>query len=132
MEVWVRSQDKEKLLQIKGTFYKKDAYEAITEWGDMTKKTPIPHKKEVVTRDCVFSSCGIFLGEYPTKERCLEIIDEIQSLFCDFLICKDVSPCDHPQFQKLGLTSVHYKGIDFEPTIEYHERSSIVYEMPKE
>ena len=125
MEVWVRSQDKERFLLIKGVRfckYKKGYFEK-----NKTLKE-IAESEDAYGVDCN----GEIFGEYATKERCLEIIDEIQSLFCDFLICKDVSPCDHPQFKKLGLTSIHYLGKDFDPTIEYHERSSIVYEMPKE
>ena len=113
MEVWVRSQSKTKLVSVKSVSY--------NNYCPMDK-----HHHGILGN-------GLdVLGEYKSKERCLEIIDEIQSMLCDFLICKDVSPCDHPQFKKLGLTSVHYVGKDFEPTIEYHERSSIVYEMPKE
>lgn len=108
MEVWVRSQDKNRFAQAHNFSYD---YEV---------------NKHIVNCN------GYPYGVYNSKERCLEIIDEIQSLFCDFLICKDVSPCDHPQFKKLGLTSIHYVGKDFEPKVEYHERSSIVYEMPNE
>ena len=126
MEVWVRSQDKEYFKQVGCVSYTRII--SYVEFDDDEEKVgQIIHK-----RGHGIQCDGICLAEYPTKERCLEIIDEIQSLFCDFLICKDVSPCDHPQFQKLGLTSIHYMGKDFEPTIEYHERSSIVYEMPKE
>lgn len=126
MEVWVRSQDKEILANVKSVRF------CIMKKCEL-KAEPSTIAEFIASVDSYCVECnGEFFGEYPTKERCLEIIDEIQSLFCDFLICKDVSPCDHPQFQKLGLTSVHYMGKDFEPTIEYHERSSIVYEMPKE
>lgn len=114
MKLWVRSQDKCTLQESR--------HFSVQEVAEPNKK----HTKWAVVTDFEI------IGEYETKERCLEIIDEIQSLFCDFLICKDVTPCDHPQFQKLGLTSVHYFGKDFDPKIEYHERSSIVYKMPKE
>lgn len=72
MEVWVRSQDKNR-------FKKVDIFSYDYEVN-----------KHVVNCN------GYAYGVYNSKERCLEIIDEIQSLFCDF------------------------------------ERSSIVYEMPKE
>lgn len=117
MKLWVRSQNKEELVCVKSISY--DVY------------CPMDKYHHRIMGDCG-GDATYFLGEYKSKERCLEIIDEIQSLFCDFLICKDVSPCDHPQFQKLGLTSIHYIGKDFEPKLEYHERSSIVYEMPQE
>lgn len=124
MEVWVRSQDKEMFQLVDSFWYTRNI--SFAEY-DNDSFTRVAHKQG----HGVLCN-GICFGEYATKERCLEIIDEIQSLFCDFLICKDVSPCDHPKFKKLGLTSIHYMGKDFEPTIEYHERSSIVYEMPKE
>lgn len=108
MEVWVRSQNKNRFAQARNFSYD---YEG---------------EKHIVNCN------GYPYGVYNSKERCLEIIDEIQSLFCDFLICKDIDPCAHDYFQKLGLASVHYLGKDFDPKVEYHERSSIVYEMPKE
>ena len=119
MKLWIRSADREHFTEVHGIDYNMDCIV-----DSMTDEERYCHK--------IVDDRGKVLGIYEVKQRCLEIIDEIQGLFCDFLICKDVSPCDHPQFQKLGLTSVHYLGKDFDPKIEYYERSSIVYEMPKE
>ena len=90
MEVWVRSQDRERFSLTKDVrcgIYKKCALDK--------KMHTMKEFMESGEAYCVESNLEVF-GEYHTKERCLEIIDEIQSLFCDF------------------------------------ERSSIVYEMPKE
>lgn len=109
MEVWVRSQDKNRFAQARNFSYD---YE--------------------VNKHIVYCN-GYPYGVYNSKERCLEIIDEIQSLFCDFLVCRDVDFGDLDLKKELGLGYLEYhsRNLD-EPTIEYHERSIIVYEMPKE
>ena len=78
MKLWIRSQERD-ILQVCNSL---SIQPIIT-----------PNKKHHTWG--VISNFGC-IGEYATRDRCLEIIDEIQSLFCDF------------------------------------ERSSIVYEMPKE
>lgn len=60
MEVWVRSQDKRSFMKIEHI----SAEEII-----------VPNSRK--TRWCVTANFGC-IGEYPTKERCLEIIDELQ------------------------------------------------------
>ncbi len=61
MELWIRSQNKEHLSIIKSICYsKRNEYYVIMGGSETT--------------------FDILLGKYPTKERCLEIIDEIQLL----------------------------------------------------
>lgn len=109
MEVWVRSQDKNRFTQAHNFSYD---YEV---------------NKHIVNCN------GYPYGVYATKERCLEIIDEIQKLLCDFLVCKDVDFGDLDLKKELGFGYLIYHSRNLnDPTIEYHERSSIVYEMPKE
>jgi hypothetical protein len=131
MEIWVRSQDKEQLVKTNDFRYKREEKKKTKPFGDF-EEARLFCDYDIVEKHYIYSDRFDILGEYPTKERCLEIIDEIQSLFCDFLICKDIDPCAHENFQKFGIVGAQYLGKDFEPKVEYHERSSIVYEMPRE
>lgn len=60
MDIYIRSQDRELL--------KKYAYDI-----EITKTIAPNHKKE--THGVMLD--GVLIGKYNTKERCLEIIDEI-------------------------------------------------------
>jgi hypothetical protein len=96
MEVWVRSQDENGFFQIGGV-----QYYCIEQEHHLYCTL----KSNSITRED--------LGKYPTKERCIEIIDEIQELFMRSLVT---------------LRNVSSPN----PSIEYHEQSVVVYEMPKE
>lgn len=62
MELWVRSQDKEFLAKVKGLFY----------WQqNLTNPDTTLHK---------ISSGETTLGKYQTKERCIEILNNIVEL----------------------------------------------------
>ena len=103
MEVWVRSQDKERFLLIKGVRfckYKKGYFEK-----NKTLKE-IAESEDAYGVDCN----GEIFGEYATKERCLEIIDEIQRLLVNNGSTED-------------RISAKVSGI---------QNNFIVYEMPKE
>lgn len=106
MEVWVRSQDKEWFQQVRCVCYTRTI--SYVEFADDEEKVgQIMHKKgHGILCD------GICFGEYTTKERCLEIIDEIQSLF--------------------GYTLLGSISADGSVKKEYHQRETAVYEMPKE
>jgi hypothetical protein len=74
MKLWIRSQNKEALANVKNVrFCKMKKCEL--------KETPCTIKEFVASTDAYCVECnGEFFGEYATKERCLEIIDEIQEL----------------------------------------------------
>ena len=61
MELWIRSQDKESLLLVKEIWIKKDNSGLYGLWND---------NQNTYLRYC--------LGYYKTKERALEILDDIQ------------------------------------------------------
>lgn len=65
MELWVRSQDKERLLKIISIFVEYN--------GDVN---PNIHTHSIIGNNCVN------LGIYNTKERALEVLDEIQNKIC--------------------------------------------------
>lgn len=67
MELWIRSQDKEVLLNIKGIQYQN--YKLV--------------ENETVEANILIGLYNYYdneiLGEYETKERALEVLDEIQN-----------------------------------------------------
>lgn len=67
MELWIRSQDRESLLKIEKIFYFNTCPEM-----ESTGRNVILNKEWIGEKDC------IELGEYKTKERALEVLDEIQ------------------------------------------------------
>lgn len=78
MELWIRSQDKEVLLNIKGIQYQN--YKLV--------------ENETVEANILIGLYNYYdneiLGEYETKERALEVLDEIQ----DELIGSDFMPIE--------------------------------------
>jgi len=98
MELWIRSQDRESLVEIKKLFY----FNNCPEMPSMGKHY-IGNKEWIGEKDYVL------LGEYKTKERALEVLNEIQEA-------------------KLG--NFHYKcPSNVKVSIK---EDTIVYEMPKE
>ncbi len=110
--LWIRSQDKCKLRQVDVVYY---YYEA---------------GKHII--DCN----GYPMGTYKSKERCLEIIDEIQKLLelngvmvfknIDF---SDLEPEHIKPFKSIFLCSVDRKE---KSEITVHNVEDLVYEMPEE
>ena len=73
-EVYIRSQHKEKLYRLGGNY----ACVEYGEYEDIKKKrggAEADKKRHVI---CISDGCLEEIGEYATKERCLEVLDEIQ------------------------------------------------------
>lgn len=73
-EVYIRSQNKEKLYRLGGNY----ASVEYGEYEDIKKKrggAEADKKRHVI---CISDGCLEEIGEYATKERCLEVLDEIQ------------------------------------------------------
>lgn len=100
MELWIRSQDKESLLKVDRIYYD---YSALS------------HR---------IMANKILVGTYKSKERALEILDEIQDLIKPKMVLTKVG-------EFLGETC---DGTAYNTPDEYDikEISTIVYEMPKE
>lgn len=107
MELWIRSQDKEVLLNIKGIQYQN--YKLV--------------ENETVEANILIGLYNYYdneiLGEYETKERALEVLDEIQRI---------IYPKEYIEFNlkimnksKTELIKDHYSSY----------LSSYVYEMPE-
>ena len=109
MDLWIRSQDKEQLRKIVDLKYQKGTLE--------------DEEIEVIIGTTQYDEWEV-LGKYKTKERALEVLDEIQSkLNPQMVLSKLGNPiaetCD-------GLVYI-------EPNeYEIKELSTYVYEMPKE
>ena len=80
-EVYIRSQNKEKLYRLGGNY----ACVEYGEYEDVKKKrggAEADKKRHVI---CISDGCLEEIGEYATKERCLEVLDEIQKRCLTYL-----------------------------------------------
>ena len=105
MELWIRSQDKEKLVLTKG-------FE--------TQHTNYDGGCQIFA---VWENNYQMVGKYKTKERALEILDEIQKILEPQLIIKDNGKI---------IDSFEDTIIREGATYEIKELSTYVYEMPKD
>lgn len=81
-EVYIRSQNKEKLYRLGGNY----ACVEYGEYEDVKKKrggAEADKKRHVI---CISDGCLEEIGEYATKERCLEVLDEIQKACVSYLL----------------------------------------------
>lgn len=118
MDVWVRKQDKTRLRKISDLNYD---FCHIIAFGI---NSPPMH--------CVYDGDSL-LGTYPTEERCLEIIDEIQGLLMgsQMLIFKDLDVTGAEMEYLKPFKGVMYK-VGNEPNISVNQLDTVVYEMPQE
>ena len=80
-EVYIRSQNKEKLYRLGGNY----ASVEYGEYEDIKKKrggAEADKKRHVI---CISDGCLEEIGEYATKERCLEVLGEIQKACVSYL-----------------------------------------------
>ena len=110
MELWIRSQDKEVLILANHL----DIYNVCFD-------------EEVKTWN--IEESGVNLGEYRTKERALEVLDEIQNRIKPVLINTEY----HSEI-KQGVDKLSFDVVmqPIEDKIEYIQPNVVVYEMPKE
>lgn len=107
MELWVRSQDKltlSKIINFK-----------------IESRQIIGNTKE--------DNWDIYLGTYKTKERALEVLDEIQDILKPKMIVYI-----HPSEEMMELLGglQHGKTKKMKNDMEYKEFSTYVYQMPEE
>lgn len=80
-EVYIRSQNKEKLYRLGGNY-------ACIEYGEyegIKKKrggSGADQKRHTI---CISDGCLEELGEYESRERCIEILDEIEKICGQYL-----------------------------------------------
>ena len=100
MELWIRSQDRQELYLIKDKLYLAK--------GDLIQTSITPYETEQHYE--IRYNCGDeILGEYKSKERALEVLDEIQRLITDL------------QYMSYAIPNDKFTG--YRPN---------VYEMPEE
>lgn len=109
--LWIRSQNKLELIKVGELSVCHDTSE---KWGLYTSEN---NSK---------SDYPIKLGEYKSKERCIEILDEIQNLLSPKLFKKGTDIMVKDLENKVHIVP----NLDSE--IELLETNNIVYEMPKE
>lgn len=111
MELWVRTQDKRRLLK------------------------PTDIGVGLCCGKYNVYDCEKSIGEYATEERCYEIIDEIQKIlqYDGLLVLKDIDTSgmkkeDFEPFKAICYTSDSGK----ESELSFNQVGSYVYEMPQE
>ena len=111
MELWIRSQDKEDLVKAYNFRILNKSYIAIN----------------VENRDAILDY--LVVGKYATKERALEVLDEIQKMIKPTLIYTDY----HSEI-KQGVNNLEFDVVmqPVEDKIQYIQPNVIIYEMPKE
>ena len=121
MELWIRSQDKEYIAKVDNIRIKHE-YEqkkVNDNYGRTCAYINDEYRCSYIYSD---STC---LGEYATKERALEVLDEIQS------ILKPIIKINYEYDDSQPIMNGEWlKSIKEESKIE--ELSTYVYEMPKE
>ena len=114
MELWIRSQDKERLIK-PIDFY-------IEETIDYVNKS-----SEFDIYALNFANDDIIIGTYQTKERALEVLDEIQNILKPKYILDSSSIRPGDSWVENGIIMQKYNA-----NMEIKELSTFVYEMPAE
>lgn len=110
MNLWIRSQDKEDLVNNPLRIYYDCNYEGV-------------HKVVANTYDET-----IYLGTYKTKERALEILNEIQNILNPLIIFKN---CEITKEELDNAIKEHAIMINGDSS-SVEQLNVCVYEMPKE
>ena len=130
MELWIRSQDKERLIKV-DKIRKYDKYSQkqeiqnympknATRYEEMQKVSAYVNDKYLGT---IIVANDVEVGEYNSKERALEVLDEIQKILKPQLIIKDSGKI---------IGSFEDTIIREGATYEIKELATYVYEMPQE
>ena len=117
MELWIRSQDKTKLVKVNSLWVMDNQI-----WMEVPFYEN--HKKLGLT----VSGCNHKLATYTTKERAIEVLDEIQNILKPkyILDTSSIKP-DGDFYEENGVIFQNY---DANAKIE--ELSTFVYQMPKD
>lgn len=115
MDLWIRSQDKESLTKVSNVKY---TYKEGNLYTDVRGKHYI---------GTYYDNLKI-LGEYKSKERALEVLDEIQDILKPkyILDASSIKP-DGNFYEEDGMIFQKYNA-----NAEIKELSTFVYQMPEE
>ena len=106
MELWIRSQDKRTLIN--------------------TRRIDIDDKSIIVWDEGRYAS-EIYLGEYKTKERALEVLDEIEKLIKPITIFQNCQ-VDKSTIEK--IKEIGYCMVNDDARVE--QISQAFYQMPED
>lgn len=111
MELWIRSQDRETLIKTENISIDNENYIIGNLISDDNK-----------------SICDYWrLGHYYTKERALEVLDEIQNVLKPITVFKnaEISKETWEEIQKVGVCTINDRA-------DVIKLDTFVYEMPNE
>lgn len=80
-EVYIRSQNKEKLYRLGGNY----ACIEYGEYEDIKKKRGGTEENKKRHTICISDGCLEEIAEYESKERCIEVLDEIEKICRQYL-----------------------------------------------
>ena len=106
MELWIRSQDKLKLVKVNYVYVIENKINSFSIYGETIDSGPI-------------------IGTYKTKERALEVLDEIQNILKPVITYTQKEPI------KSDFKQGVYQIIQ-DDDLKIQELSTYVYEMPNE
>lgn len=126
MELWIRTQHKMGVIKSNGIYFKEEHREYSD--GSAVKWCFYDHKSDSV------------IATYKTKERCLEILDEVQKILsADPVPLLVFTNCDVTEDTYNGLNEMYKKGDLLalcadspQENVKIVEKSAVVYEMPEE
>lgn len=118
MELWIRSQDREKLVKINDKIYCEHSEEPLDEYGDVLYFYDISTDADI-------------LGTYSTEERALEVLDEIQNILVPDikLLSKKIN---EDQEDDLSNLKTLFSVIQPDGELQIHQLHNVVYQMPQE
>ena len=122
MDLWIRSQDREKLVKINDKIYCEHSEEPLDEYGDVLYFYDISTDADI-------------LGTYSTEERAQEVIGEIQKLLTgqNIMCFKNTGLKYHDHHDLYGAIMKHkWVALQDDATVDFISPSTIVYEMPEE
>ena len=110
MDLWIRSQDRENIIQTNKVGYLENSL-----------------GEEIL--NYVITANDIWVGGYATKERALEVLDEIQNILKPRIITKFINGLKYDENKEITTTYMPYEA--YEKT-DIQELTTYIYEMPKE
>ena len=116
MKLWIRSQERDTL-------------------EECTKLSAVP----IITANKKHTTWGVVanfgcVGEYPTRERCIEIIDEIQKILTHngVMLFKNIDVSEIPREALEPFKALAYlPNNDIKSEVTIHNAELVVYEMPE-
>ena len=127
MELWIRSQNKEKLVKINDL----NLYDR-----NLIKNDFVLNTEKDYSNIMIIANDNINLGTYKSKERALEVLDEIQDKIKTLLYLKPKSLLRLEDIEKTKkhleeLNDINFITTDNQFEIEAITTNIIVYQMPE-